>query len=63
MAGSPHFEVYQDKAGEWRWRFRAANGKTLADGAEGYLERNKAELAVDRLLDTMAEAPNVEVLA
>jgi len=30
------FEVYQDKAGQFRWRLKAANGQVLADSAEGY---------------------------
>jgi uncharacterized protein YegP (UPF0339 family) len=30
------FEVYQDKAGEYRWRLVAPNGKSIADSGEGY---------------------------
>lgn len=29
-------EMYQDKAGEWRWRLVAPNGRILCDSAEGY---------------------------
>lgn len=36
-------EVYQDDAGEWRWRIRAANGEIIADSAEGYVNRADAE--------------------
>jgi uncharacterized protein len=36
MANNPYFDRYLDSAGEWRWRFVAANGKTIADSAEGY---------------------------
>lgn len=32
----PHFEIYRDKADEWRWRLLAANGRTIADSGEGY---------------------------
>lgn len=35
-------EVYRDTAGKWRWRFRASNGRILADSAEGYTTRSKA---------------------
>lgn len=28
--------MYQDKAGEWRWRMLAPNGRILADSGEGY---------------------------
>ncbi len=30
------FEIYRDKAEEYRWRLVAANGKVLADSGEGY---------------------------
>lgn len=36
----PYFEVYKDKAGEWRWRLKAANHEILASG-EGYSSRSK----------------------
>ena len=26
------FEIYKDKAGEWRWRAKAKNGKKIGDG-------------------------------
>lgn len=29
-------EFYTDRAGEHRWRFRADNGRILADSGEGY---------------------------
>lgn len=34
-----HFETYQDAAGEWRWRLKADNGRTIADSGEGYKNR------------------------
>lgn len=30
--------TYRDEAGEWRWTAIAANGRTVADGGEGYKE-------------------------
>lgn len=30
------FEVYKDKAGEFRWRLQAANNEIVADSNEGY---------------------------
>jgi uncharacterized protein YegP (UPF0339 family) len=30
---------YQDTAGQWRWRVKSANGRVVADGAEGYTRR------------------------
>jgi uncharacterized protein YegP (UPF0339 family) len=36
-----HFEVYRDQDGEFRWRYRAKNGKIIADSAEGYKSKDK----------------------
>lgn len=35
-------DVYRDRKRKWRWRLVATNGKTIADGSEGYGERNRA---------------------
>ncbi|MFQ5918461.1 MAG: YegP family protein [Thermoplasmata archaeon] len=36
------FEVFQDKAGEYRWYLRAGNGEIIADSAEGYANKTSA---------------------
>lgn len=43
-----HYVVYRDKKKEWRWREVAANGKTIADSAEGYVERSDAYARAER---------------
>lgn len=40
------FELYEDKAGQWRWRLVAKNGRTVADGGEGYHSQGNARRAV-----------------
>lgn len=45
------FEVYRDRAGEYRWRLIHKNGRILADGSEGYTRRNDANRAVKRIKD------------
>lgn len=40
--------IYEDKSGEWRWRLRAANGRTIADSGEGYKTKNGVVNAVER---------------
>jgi hypothetical protein len=36
-------EVYEDEAGEWRWRRKdPANGKIVSDSGEGYVDRWRA---------------------
>ena len=38
-AARKSFRVYQDAAGEWRWRLVSANGRILAVSGEGYRHR------------------------
>ena len=44
--GTPHFEVYQDRAEEWRWRMVASNGRIVADSGEGYSSKSGARRAL-----------------
>ena len=44
------FHFYQDKAGEWRWRFVAANGRIMADSGEGYPTKRGAVRAQARFV-------------
>ena len=46
-AGKLKFEVFKDKAGEFRWRLKAANGQTLATGGQGYKEKADAKRGVE----------------
>jgi len=32
--------VYEDRAGDWRWKRVSDNGRTIADGSEGYENRS-----------------------
>lgn len=38
-------EIFQGQGGGWYWRARAANGKVVADGSEGYSNRSNARRA------------------
>lgn len=42
------FEVYKDKAGEFRFRFRASNGEIMF-GSEGYKAKASALSAIESL--------------
>ncbi|EMA41691.1 amphi-Trp domain-containing protein [Halobiforma nitratireducens] len=50
------FEVYQDQAGEWRWRLVHWNGNIVADSGEGYASRSNAERAVRSVIRTASTA-------
>jgi len=51
-----HFEMYKDAQGEYRWRFRADNGKVIADGAEGYKAKADCEHGVELVRQKAAGA-------
>ena len=57
----PKFEVYKDKAGEWRWRLRASNGKIIADSGEGYINKQDCEYGIG-LVKKEAPDANIEYL-
>lgn len=50
------FEIYQDGAGDFRWRFQANNGKVLASSSEGYMNRTNCEHAIILLKREAAQA-------
>ena len=41
------FEVYKDKAGEFRWRLRSGNGQIIATSGEGYSEKRSCMAAIE----------------
>jgi uncharacterized protein YegP (UPF0339 family) len=53
---SGHIEVYRDYQGDWRWRRVAENGKTLADGGQGYSRR------IDLLEVVAKDYPALEIV-
>ena len=53
--------IYEDKAGEFRWRLSATNGKRIADSGEGYKTRRGAEGAVRRLLEAVSNSAALEL--
>lgn len=44
---APRFHVYQDAAGQYRWRLKAANGRTIADSGEAYTRQRDCLRAVE----------------
>jgi len=47
ITSKAHFEVYEDSAGEHRWRLVHRNGNIIADGSEGYASKQKAEQGLE----------------
>lgn len=46
-ASKATFQVYEDRAEEWRWRLRHQNSNIIADSGEGYASRQKAEQGLE----------------
>ena len=55
----PKFEMYQDKAGEYRFRLLARNGEIIAV-SEGYVSRGNCENGIDSVRRNAADAEIVE---
>ena len=58
MAGK--FELYQDKAGKYRFRLKAGNGQVIAVG-EAYESKAAAENGIASVQKNAPGAPTVEV--
>lgn len=53
------YELYQDEAGDWRWRLRHANGNIIADSGQGYASEETARAGIESLRSNVS-APVVE---
>lgn len=51
------FEVFKDKAEEWRWRLVHDNGNILADGGQGYASKQKAKQGLTSVQINVPGAP------
>ncbi len=54
------FEIYVDRAEQWRWRLVHDNGNIIADSAEGYASKQKAEQGLESV---RANAPDAGVVS
>lgn len=54
------FELYEDDAGQYRWRLRHDNGNIVADSGEGYASKQKARQGIESVRDNAPDA-DVEV--
>jgi uncharacterized protein YegP (UPF0339 family) len=51
------FELYVDKAGEYRWRLVHSNGNIIADSGEGYTTKDNAENGIESVKENAPSAP------
>jgi uncharacterized protein YegP (UPF0339 family) len=59
MPREARFELYQDRADEWRWRLVVANGNIIADSGEGYTSKQGAKRGIESV---KASAPDAAVV-
>ncbi len=59
MAGTPKFEVYKDKKGEYRFRLKAANGQVIATG-EGYSTKANCLAGIESVKKNAKDAEIVD---
>ncbi len=58
-AKNPKFEIYEDKAGEFRFRLKAANGQVIAV-SEGYKALASCKNGIESVVKNAPEAEVVE---
>ena len=54
------FELYRDRADQYRWRLLHENGNILADGGQGYASRQKARQGIDSVQSNVGEGGKAE---
>ena len=56
---NPKFEIYKDKAGEFRFRLKAKNGEIIA-ASEGYVRKFSCKKGIDSVKKNAVDAPVIE---
>lgn len=55
------FELYRDRAGQFRWRLVHANGHVVADSGQGYASKQKARQGIRSVRRNAPAADVVEL--
>ena len=59
---NPKFEIYKDKAGEFRYRLKASNGEIIASG-EGYTTKQSVQNGIESIKKNAPDAQVVDKTA
>jgi uncharacterized protein YegP (UPF0339 family) len=51
------FELYRDKANEYRWRLRHENGNIIADSGQGYSAKESVKNGIQSVKENAPDAP------
>ncbi|WEL18390.1 MULTISPECIES: HVO_2922 family protein [unclassified Halorhabdus] len=60
MPAQARFELFLDRAEEWRWRLVASNGEIIADSAEGYTSKQGAKRGIESVKRVAGDAAVVD---
>jgi hypothetical protein len=60
-AAAASFEMYKDRAGEFRWRLRSQNKQILATSGESYKAKRDCLHSIESVKRAAAEAPVEEL--
>jgi len=60
MPAQARFELFLDRADEWRWRLVASNGEIIADSAEGYAAKQGAKRGIESVKRVAEDAAVVD---
>lgn len=55
------FQMYKDKAGEWRWTLRHQNGNIIADSSEGYSSKGNMKKGMESVRKNAPAAETQEL--
>ena len=56
---NPKYELYKDKAGEFRFRLKAKNGEIIA-ASEGYVKKDSCKNGIESVRKNAPDAPVIE---
>ena len=56
---NPKFEIYKDKAGEFRFRLKTSNGQIIAT-SEGYVKKDSCKNGIESVKKNAVDAPVIE---
>ncbi|MEM0913513.1 MAG: DUF1508 domain-containing protein [Planctomycetota bacterium] len=51
------FTIYEDNAGEYRWRFQASNYRIISVSSEGYTNKSDCEASIGLMKRDAPSAP------
>ena len=58
-AGNGEFEIYKDKAGEFRFRLKAKNGEIIA-ASEGYVKKDSCKKGIASVRKNSENSPVID---